>query len=208
MIRRLTALLLGLGLAFSTGCSSVPEAPLLAVANLAPDFETYPLRRVGLMPIPATGLESVEQRRQLDDFTASVRSEFARSTPYEWVSLSEIDVAEVPTSDPMRTGNYQAATLITLARRFSLDGLLFVNLVEHHPYPPQRLSAAVELVAADTGQVIWNSSVQLDGADGRVLQGLEAYYSSLGDEGADWHVALLSPRRFGDFAAWQLAQLL
>jgi hypothetical protein len=206
--RRLSALALAGGLALLGGCQAAPEAPLLAVAKLAPDFETYTLRRIGLMPIPPSGLESVEQRRLLDDFTASVRAEFAAATPYEWIALSEFDTAEVPASDPMRTGNYQAATLITLARRYSLDGLLFVSLIDQHPYPPQRLSAAVELVAADTGQVIWNSAVQLDATDGRVQRGLEAYYGSLGDATTDWHVALLSPRRFADFAAWQLAQLL
>ena len=207
-MHRLLATVAGLGLLVSTACQSVPEAPLLAVAKLAPDFETYQVRRVGLMPIPASGLESVEERQVLDDFTASVRSEFARTTPYEWVSLSELDVAEVPVSDPMRTGNYQASTLITLARRFSLDGLLFVSLIDQDPYPPQRLSAAVELVAAETGQVIWNAAVQLDASDARVRTGLEAYYGALHEEATDWHVALLSPRRFADFAAWQLAQLL
>ena len=78
-------------------------------------------------------------------------------------------------------------------------------------FPPQKLSAQLDLVAAETGLVIWSSAVHLDANDPHVREGLEAYYGSLDDgwEGQqDWRIALLSPARFAQFAAYQVASLL
>ena len=63
------------------------------------------------------------------------------------------------------------------------------------------------MVSAETGLVIWSGAVDLDGADQRVIDGLQVYYGNDEDQ-KSWRVALLSPERFARFAAFQVACLL
>ena len=92
-----------------------------------------------------------------------------------------------------------------------VDAILFGTVTQSRFYPPQILSLQIDLVAAETGVVIWSSAVHLDANDKRVLEGLEIYYGrkTAGDESApSWEVSLLSPERFARFGAFQIACLL
>jgi len=120
------------------------------------------------------------------------------------------DLAEIPRSEPYRRGSYEARTIIGLSRRFNLDAILIGTITDQQYFPPQRLGIQVDMVAAETGLVIWSSSLQLDASKRRVRDSLRAWSQlDQGDlEGEDWELALISPRRFGRFAAWQVARLL
>ncbi|QDU86460.1 hypothetical protein Pla163_36110 [Planctomycetes bacterium Pla163] len=201
----LTALLL-------PACATPPnEVPLFARAQLATDFDTYVIRRVGVLPVrlPAVG------GRAMDPRSAFMQNWFASqvelSTPYEVIAISEAEMRDVPDLDPRRSGRHDVEAVLGLARRFELDGLILVDVADQHPYPPQRIALHAELVACETGATIWSSDVHLDAREPRVRAGLEAYVvrtdgTEFGAERTD--VALLSPRSFAEFALWQLAQML
>jgi membrane dipeptidase len=95
---------------------------------------------------------------------------------------------------------------------YSLDAVLFGTVTQSQFFPPQKLSVSVDMVAAETGLVIWSSTVHLDATEERVRDGLEAYFSNTRgvpeDAAQDWRLALLSPSRFAQFAAFQVASLL
>ena len=191
--------------------SAPPEVPLLATARLAEDFDTYALTRVGLVPVESSARTDQEQPEQLVALEDALYTEFARSMAQELVLLRASDLAEIPTSEPLRFGHYEPQTLIQLARRFRLDALLFVQVTQRRTYPPQQLSLNAELVGVDTGSVIWTARVHLDASDERVREGLRAFHFTTWKElesGGDWRLALLSPSRFAAFGAWQLARLL
>lgn len=194
--------LLALG-ALASGCVSGPrEVPVLATAQVAEDFETYRLRRIGLPPVEGE-LVDVEHALALQ---ASLFAELSRTTPYELVALAPDDLAEVLASEPHRRGTYAPRTVAEIARRYRLDGLLFGTVTHQRYFPPQQLSVQVDLVAAETGLVIWSASVHLDATDPRVRAGLELWGG--GEVDGTWQVALLSPDRFARFAAWQIASVL
>ncbi len=197
----LSALLLvlaGLGAA----CATAREVPILATAQVAEDFATYRLRRVGLPPVAGERLD-VEHGSELQE---SLFAELSRTTPYELVALLPEDLAEVLESEPHRRGRYAPRTVADVARRFDLDGVLFATVTHQRHFPPLQVSVQVDLVAAETGLVIWSGSVHLDATDPRVRRGLEVWGG--GDVDGTWQVALLSPDRFARFAAWQIASLL
>jgi hypothetical protein len=54
--------------------------------------------------------------------------------------------------------------------------------------------------------------VHLDATEKRVRDGLKVYFSNpdghMDDQSQDWRLALLSPARFAQFAAFQVASLL
>ena len=78
-------------------------------------------------------------------------------------------------------------------------------------FPPQVLGLEVDLVASETGLVIWTSSVQLDASDARVRESLERYTETLNQSSGtneSLQLTLISPARFARFAAHEVAQVL
>jgi hypothetical protein len=198
-----------LGLLLAAGCqTSHPGMPTLATARVAKDFDTYQLTRVGLMPFDGVEL-SAEQTAALE---SAFFGELSLSTPFELVPLGGPDLEEIKQSDPYLRGWYRPETIFGLARRYSLDAILFGTVTQSQFFPPQKLSLQVDMVAAETGTVIWSASVHLDATEKRVRDGLEVYFSNpdggQDEEGQDWRLSLLSPARFAQFAAFQVAALL
>jgi hypothetical protein len=176
--------------------------PRLANAVVSNDFESYELRRIGLLPFTGRGLgEELGVGLQ-----RALHSELNQSTPFEIVQLDGRDLAELEASDPYRRGWYRPKTIIGLAQRYSLDAVLFGTVTQERFFPPLLLSLQVDLVSSETGLVIWSGSVNLDASDPRVQEGLQLFYG--GEEDEAWRVALLSPERFARFAAFQVACLL
>jgi len=196
-----TVLVVALGL----GCRAPRrlEMPSLANAQASNDFKSYELRRVGLLPF--AGREIDDNAREA--FQLAFLSEISQSTPYELILLDRHDLEEIEASEPYRRGWYRPRTIIELSRRYSLDAILFGTVTQQRTYPPQLLSLEVEMVAAETGLVIWSSSVHLDATDRRVVDGLKIYWGDKEDK-RSWELALLSPERFARFAAFQVACLL
>jgi hypothetical protein len=192
------------GLVLTTGCAFNQPADLdLATANIASDFETYSLQRVGLVPLSGLDLDA-DQEQVL---RSAIFTEFSRGTPYEIVPLDMQDLEEVPGSDPYRRGRYDPRTIIALARRYQLDGVFVTTVTDHQFFEPQRLSMQIDLVATETGVAIWNGSIHLDASSPDVRKALRVYCQRV-DESESWEVNLLSPRSFAHFAAHQLARML
>ena len=196
-----------LGLALLVGLSACKSSPrsviVLSTSRLAADFDTYNFQRVGVLPVEGDLEDEFAIGLQQDLYT-----ELSRSTPYELVPLSKADLFDVQKSEPLRRGAHRPEALVEISRRYRLDGILFSHVPHRRIYPPQELSLQSELVASDTGQVVWSSSVHLDASDERVRHGLEGFFSRAHDAetgGAGWELSLLSPTRFARFAAFQIA---
>ena len=179
------------------------EMPNLASATVTPDFETYELNRVGILPFGGSDLTQHQSR----EFQLAFLSEIGQSTPYEIVLLESSDLEEIEESEPYRRGWYKPRTIIEISKRYSLDAILFGTVTQQRSFPPQLLTLSVDLVAAETGLVVWSSSVHLDADDQRVIDGMKVFYSNE-EERQAWQLALLSPERFARFAAFQVACLL
>jgi hypothetical protein len=180
-----------------------PRMPSLGNAVVSSDFESYTVRRVGLLPFTGRNLTPA----QGVDLQHAFHTELAQSTPFEIVLLAATDQAELESSDPYRRGWYKPKTIIGLSQRYSLDAVLFGTVTQERFFPPQLLSLQTDLVSAETGLVLWSGSVNLDAADPRVIEGLQVYYGHEEDD-QSWRVSLLSPERFARFAAFQIASLL
>jgi hypothetical protein len=177
--------------------------PKLANAVVSSDFESYTLRRIGLLPFAGQGIGE----EQGESLQRALHMELTQSTPFEIVLLGAEDLAELEASEPYRRGWYRPRTIIGLAGRYSLDAILFGTVTQERFYPPQLLALQVDMVSAETGLVIWSSTVTVDASDQRVLDGLRLFYGNEQDDDS-WRIALLSPERFARFAAFQVACLL
>jgi len=198
------AVLTVLGLVGCAGPASRPPIPI-GTARAAADFESYDLRRVGVMPPQGDGLDP--------DFVLALRDSlagaFSAETSYELLPLGAAELESVGTLDPVRTGKTRPETILEVARRTGLDGLLTARVVDLRPYEPVRLGIEVDLIAVETGLVIWSSQVRVDTGDAYTLEAIAAWQGSTRAGGeAERAVDLLSPRRLGEFAAAQVAMLL
>ena len=152
------------------------------------------------------------QSSQSEPVQSGFLGELSRTTPFEVVYLGKEDLAEIPGSDPYRRGWYDPHTIIALAKRYQLDAVFVGTLADAQFFAPQRLAVQLDLVACETGAAVWSGAVHLDAADADVRDSLMIWASNpsasdyRGSEPSD--LALLSPRRFARFAAWQLSQLL
>lgn len=199
------ALLAGL-LSLLAGCLSTSVGNL-ATAQVSQDFDTYHIRRVGLVPFSGTDLDAETELALRDAFL----TELGQSTDFEVVKLNLLDLEEIPDTEPYRRGWYEPETIIRVARRYRLDGLIVGTVTHRHPYPPQALGIEVDLVASETGLPVWHAAVYLDAADARVRRSLEEYHGTRNAAAGTRESAsltLISPRRFARFAAHHVAQLL
>ncbi len=167
MRRALVCLLACLTLGCALGDSARPS---LAQAEADSDFESYRMRRVGLVPFAGQTLGH-EHGQTLQ---AAFLHEFAKSGAFEVVMLDERALHEVAESKPYRRGRLQPMTVLELAERYSLDGILMGTVTHANAYPPQVLGIEMDLVSCETGLPVWSSRLQSVASDARVRNGLEA----------------------------------
>jgi hypothetical protein len=181
------------------------EAPPLADTRIASDRETYTIRRVGLVPFCGSELTE-EQAGMLQE---TFFSELSRYADFEIVPLTARDLEEIPNSEPFRVGWIQPRTVIGLARRYRLDAVLIGTVTERQVFTPQRFGVQLDMVAAETGVPIWTSTVHADASDERVRSSVQRWYETTRasrKSGESWELCLLSPRRFAQFGAYEIAR--
>lgn len=189
-----------------TSCVTTMSVPPLASARMVSDFDTYRIHRVGLMP-PA-GLRLTLQ--QSEHLQAAFMAEFSAATDFEIVRLTARDLEAIPRMEAHLRGRYSPRTVSEISRRYHLDALLVPTVTDLQTYPPQRLGVQVDLLSSETGQSLWESSVQLDATQERVRRSIEVWADThLGDVSDNtWELTLISPSRFARFAAYQMASLI
>jgi hypothetical protein len=186
-------------------CSSTKSSTnSLATTRVALDRDQYTLRRVGILPVNGEGMRAEEERA----FQGALATELSSRWPAEIIPLREEDAAETPRQDGFHTGRIDPAAIVLLAKRYNLDGVVAVTITERRAYPPQRLGIEVELTACDTGLPIWAASLHMDAAGERTRSALHAWFESKRSKelpAEAWDLCLLSPQRFAEFAAAQVA---
>jgi hypothetical protein len=190
------------------GCASTPKVETeLVHARVTADYATYRIERVGLLPFRGEVTDPEQQRALQAAFARSL----ARRVDFEVVLLSSEDLEEVPASEPLRRGWVQPATVLSLGRRYALDALLCGTVAEAQSFTPLKLALQVDLVATETGLPVWSASTCLDGGEERVRQALQAWHAAQRNQetgGEAWDLALVSPRRFTEFAVEEIARSL
>jgi hypothetical protein len=188
-------------------CSSLSDVPPLARTRSAPDFDSYRLARVGLLPFEGDELGQGHAATLQRAFLL----ELGQLADFEVVRLDPSDIAEVQASEPYRRGLYQPRMLLDLAERFRLDAILIGSVIQVSVYPPQILGLELDLVSCETGMVLWTASLHVDASDSTLRRHLDDFQRSQ-ETTEDWEggvqLTLISPSRFARFAAHAVAQEL
>jgi hypothetical protein len=207
---RPNSILAAASLAALSSCAAwwtTPQPPTLARAHSALDLSSYELHRIGLVPLQGDGLEGA----RASEMQHALHFELSRRAPFEIVLLTPANLAEIDASRPHESGAYSTRTIIDTARRFRLDGLYVGTVTHFESYAPQALGLSLELVAAETGLVVWSAGVEIDTADAHVRRSIEGYQARRLDESgesAEASTVLLAPSQLMRFAASEVARTL
>ncbi len=207
MTNRLRALIVLSLTSILGGCVGPATVPAIGSARIASDFESYSIRRVGFVPFrPLHGAQSTAG--DVRAMETSFHAEFSTATPYDIVPLNASDLAEILPTEPFRRGWYPPEAIVAMRDRYRLDAILIGSVTARRLTPPLVLGAQLDLVSCETGQTIWSSDILLDASSANTRLALETWADrELGQEHAA-SIALMSPRRFAHFAAFQMARML
>ena len=192
---------LGLVTVLLCGCVIAPDPRPLATATIVSNFQTYSIRRVGLLRLHDDALHRAMDR--------AVRIEFLEASDY--LLAPTYSVALSAEALPGRGGGV-TFSLDSLPPQVleGLDGLLIPQIIESKTSAPQRLELRLDLIACETGLAIWSATAWVDSTSDEVRRRIRGWQAQLpgsvqdGDPG----LVLQSPERLVRFAVRQLAGLL
>jgi hypothetical protein len=191
---------------FLVACTTVRKSVTpIGTASKVDDFDTYQMRRIGLLPPEGDGIDP-DFLRVLRDAMAS---ELTAGTRYEIVPLGEADMEAIERLAPEHTGRIRPAPVLALAHRASLDGVITTRVLELRSYAPVRLVIGIDLIAVETGLVTWSGSIRVDTSDRDTRAAIESWHEAMREAGdTERALDLMSPTRIAEFAAVQAAMLL
>lgn len=193
--------------ALVASCAAPTSVPTIGSAQIVSDFESYTIRRVGFLPFQPLHASQLAPQ-DVGSIETSFHAEFASSTPYDIVPLSESDLSEIADLEPFRKGTYAPAAILAIRDRYRLDALLVGSVTARQVTPPLVLGAQLDLISCETGQTLWSADILLDASIEATRDALRIWASEeLGEEHAA-RMAMISPRKFAHFAAYQMARLL
>ena len=127
-----------------------PRVPLLARAQVTPDFETYDVRRVALLPPRGPRDTDAPRPQALAELQDDLATFIATGTPYEVVELSEADLLELALDDPLVDGFLSVDSLLGLAERFRVEAVVYSQVLHERLHPPLAIGLHAEPVARIT----------------------------------------------------------
>ena len=166
----------------AVSCVGPHTVPAMGSAEIASDFETYRIQRVGFVPFRPLD-RFVLPTNEVSAIETSFHSEFATGTPYDIVPLRADDLAEIMPAEPFRRGWYPPEAILALRDRYRLDAVFIGSVTARRLTPPLVLGAQLDLVSCETGQTIWSSDILLDASSRDTRDALEVWAQrELGEE--------------------------
>ncbi|MEM1449993.1 MAG: hypothetical protein AAGI22_12830 [Planctomycetota bacterium] len=190
-----------------SGCLGPSTVPAIGSAEVATDFASYSIRRVGFIPFRPLH-DTRMAPHEVGAMETSFHAEFSSATPYDIIPLDERDLAEILPPEPFRRGWYSPEAIVTIRDRYRLDAVFIGSVTARRLTPPLVLGAQLDLVSCETGQTIWSSDIVLDASNEATRRAIHVWAERELGRGYAADVALMSPRRFAHFAAYQMARML
>ena len=202
-----------------TGCCLLPPTARRALATPYKPTNVYlrepllplSIRRVALLPIPESR-DDAAQAEGAQDLDALLLEEISKRKVAEIVPLTAAQVRDLTGCQSWAAQDMLPHDFFERLRQgVGCDAVLFVSLTAFEPYPPLRLGWKARLVDCTQYQTWWALDEVFDAGSESVAAAADAYARNqlnlpnplLSDTGV-----LESPRRFGQYTAYAVAQTL
>ncbi len=197
---------LSLTLVLAGGCATQKVAPPTA-SYRGESLERKSFRRVLLLPLVSDQAFPTEEQMVEEMLFEELKN-------VSWFEVLRSDFA--PDLDTLArrawmSGSIPAADLLSLGKRYRVDGVCIAKLSTYSPYPPQRLGIKAHLFTVETGAVAWAGDVVVDMRTDAAMTRAQEYFeaTSSSDESLyGWNLIHLSPMRFSQFSCNTLLETL
>jgi len=192
--------LLYLGLAVQAGCSSVPPP-------------------IDVLKRPLTGIKSVVfiELAERNSHPGVARDmTIALSHTIKARGLFGLDV--VDRQDPiceavsgLGRGGLTLDQIRKMRQTFHCDGILLGSINDFRPHPRMQLGVSLRMLDLKRGRLLWAVDHVWDTTDKAVEKRIQCFFRDRmrsGYEPMDWQIAMISPKVFEKFIAYELAETL
>lgn len=169
------------------------------------------LKRVAVLPLPRSRY-STQQSEGASFLEPVLLDELTKHAAFEVIRVP-LDTAQRLTPG----GAWSAESVLPkdflkrLQETTGCDGVLFAELTVYQPYPPLRVGWKARLVDCAERQTWWSVDETFDAGSEGVAVAAEAYareHLNLPNPLLEEASVLQSPRRFGQYTAWAIAETL
>jgi hypothetical protein len=203
--KTITATMLCLGLVVPCGCVLKPSPP----SKPAVEALTRPL--AGINRVVFVGLA---ERNSYPGIAKDMTT--ALSHAVQARGLFGLDV--IHRQDPIcedvsmldRNG-FTIQQITEMRQTFKCDGILLGSINDFVPHPQMKLGVRLRMVDLKRGRILWAVDHVWDTTDKAVENRIQRFFSEQmrsGYEPMDWQIAMISPRVFEKFIAYELAETL
>jgi hypothetical protein len=161
------------------------------------------VRRIMVLPFREAASVQADTEGVRDAFLA----ELAKIQRFELIPLPTGTAADDQIYRALTRGRISAESLIALANRYKLDGVLVGTITSYRPYLPPHLGLRTKLFSVHSGSFIWAAEGLYDANDASTIEDLEHYQQCFLAVESSMHglrINLLSPRKFAAYVAHRL----
>ena len=101
--------------------------------------------------------------------------------------------------------------LAAIGRTLKVDAVLLGAITQYQPYPHMTAGVRVRLIDLQDGQLLWAVQQVWDSSDKAVEARMRGFFRTRmrdGYEPLGWELAVISPRHFHKFVAYETARTL
>jgi hypothetical protein len=108
-------------------------------------------------------------------------------------------------------GGFTLEQIKELRQTFKCDGILLGSIDDFRPHPRMQLGVSLRMLDLKRGRILWAVDHVWDTTDKAVEERIQRYFREQirsGYEPMDWRIAMISPKVFEKFIAYELAETL
>lgn len=108
-------------------------------------------------------------------------------------------------------GGFTLKQIREMRQVFRCDGLLLGSINDFRPHPRMQLAVSLRMLDLKRGRLLWAVDHVWDTTDKAVEKRIQCFFDDQmrsGYEPVDWQIAMMSPKVFQKFIAYELAQTL
>ena len=194
--------LLYLGLTVQSGCSTAEVSPL-------PNVLTRSLGGINRVVFIGLAERNSSPGVAKDMTTAVAHAVQARGL----FGLDVIDRQDPVCEDVSAVGRegFTLEQIKEMRQTFKCDGIIIGSIDDFRPHPRMQLGVSLRMLDLKRGRILWAVDHVWDTTDKAVEKRIQKYFKDQirsGYEPMDWRIAMISPKVFEKFIAYELAETL
>ncbi|PIE22962.1 MAG: hypothetical protein CSA62_09505 [Planctomycetota bacterium] len=192
-------------------CALLPQQeklrPVAINSYLADPRDMIAVRRIVVLPVAGENVPSTLRKHLQHSLERSI----AETQRFQVVPLPNVSDNDRELLRSEARGKLSIDSLVSLAKRYQIDGAVLCRVHAFQPYKPPILGLQTQLVSIHSGDTVWAADATYDSSIKRVQLDLRHYYETeLAETESlhEWELLCLSPRLYGSYVVHRIVGTL